>query len=104
SCLPVCAQVPGLPIPSVAAVPRDTAPSKVGTAIVRGRVVASDNGQPLRRAQVRIMGPELREGRLANTDGEGRYEITEIPAGRYTVTASKGSFVTLQFGQTRAFE
>src|SRR5262245_12492572 len=82
SCLPAFAQAPGLPIPPGAAAPRDTTPPKIGTAIIRGRVVASDNGQPLRRAQVRIMGPELREGRLANTDAEGRYEIKEIPAGR----------------------
>src|SRR5437867_874726 len=61
------------------------APRKTGTAIVRGRVVAADTGQPLRRAQVRFMAAELRENRLATTDVDGRYEIKELPAARYTI-------------------
>jgi len=83
---------------------RDTSQQKPGTAIVRGRVFAADNGQPLRKAQVRIVAPELRENRLTTTDAEGRYEFKELPAGRYTVTASKGSYVTLSYGQTRPLE
>ena len=83
---------------------RDTSQQKPGTAIVRGRVFATDNGQPLRKAQVRIVAPELRENRLTTTDAEGRYEFKELPAGRYTVTASKGSYVTLSYGQTRPLE
>ena len=91
--------VPGLPqLP-----PRDTAP-KTGTARIRGRVVAADTGQPLRKAQVRATSAELRENRLATTDNNGVYEITELPAGRYQLTATKGSFVQLQYGQTRPFE
>jgi protocatechuate 3,4-dioxygenase beta subunit len=42
--------------------------------------------------------------RLATTDDKGRFEIKELPAGRYTVTASKGGFVTLQYGQRRPSE
>ena len=77
---------------------------EAGTAVIRGRVVAGDNGQALRKAQVRLAGAELREGRLANTDAEGRYEFKDLPAGRYTLTASKGSYAALQHGQLRAFE
>ena len=32
---------------------------KTGTAILRGRVLASDTGAPIRRAQVRIMSPDI---------------------------------------------
>ncbi len=32
---------------------------KTGTGRIRGRVVATDTGTPLRRAQVRITGPEM---------------------------------------------
>ncbi|HEY6211907.1 MAG TPA: carboxypeptidase-like regulatory domain-containing protein [Vicinamibacterales bacterium] len=92
-------QVPGAPPPRDASGPR-----KTGTAILRGTVVAADSGQPLRKAQVRIMSPELRENRLATTDAGGKYEIKELPAGRYTLSVSKGSFVTLSYGQTRPFE
>jgi hypothetical protein len=35
------------------AVPRDNQQTKPGTATLRGRVVAAENGQPLRKAQVR---------------------------------------------------
>ncbi len=82
--------------------PRVDAPR--GTAIMRGQIVAADTGTPIRRAQVRISSPEAREGRLAATDAQGRFEIKELPAGRYTLTASKGGFVTLQYGQRRPSE
>src|SRR4029077_18095257 len=48
--------------------------------------------------------PELRENRLAMTDVDGKYEVKELPAGRYTLFVSKGSFVQLSYGQTRPFE
>jgi protocatechuate 3,4-dioxygenase beta subunit len=85
--------------------PRDpNAPRKTGSAVIRGRVVAADTGQPLRKAQVRLSSSELRESRLATTGADGKYEIKELPAGRYSISVSKGSFVTLSYGQTRPFE
>src|SRR5919201_3672435 len=93
---------PGFPGPQAPA--RDTSQQNPGTAIVRGHVFSADTGQPLRKAQVRIAAPELRENRLTTTDAEGRYEFKELPAGRYTVTASKGSYVSLSYGQTRPLE
>ncbi len=61
-------------------------------------------GQPLRKAQVRVFAPELRENRLATTGADGGYEIKDLAAGRYQLNASKGSFVQLQYGQSRPFE
>jgi hypothetical protein len=90
--------------------PRDNQQVKSGTATLRGRVVAADSGQPLRKAQIRIIstvGPgtgQFPENRLATTDGSGRYEFKELPSGRYTLTATKGSYVSLQYGQLRPFE
>ena len=83
---------------------RDAQPEQTGTAVIKGHVVAADTGRPLRRAQVRLSGAELRGGRLATTDAEGRYEFKELPAGRYTLSVSKGGYVTLAFGQRRPFE
>lgn len=80
----------------------DNAPR--GTAVMRGQIITADNGAPIRRAQVRISSPDARESRVAATDAQGRFEIKELPAGRYTVTASKGGFVSLQFGQRRPTE
>ena len=38
------------------------------------------------------------------TDGEGRFEFRELPAGRFTMSAIKSGYVSVQFGQTRPFE
>jgi protocatechuate 3,4-dioxygenase beta subunit len=76
---------------------------KTGTGRVRGRIVATDTGGPVRRAQVRLSGPEVGV-RTATTDGEGRYEFLELPAGRFTIHATKAGYVSLQYGQTRPFE
>jgi uncharacterized protein (DUF2141 family) len=89
---------------------RDTPRSKAGTAAIRGRVFAADSGQPLRKAQVRLTLTDdgRRGGRFENqiaaTDAAGRYEFTNLPAGRYRLTAVKGSYVSLEFGQRRPFE
>ena len=75
-----------------------------GTAVIRGRVVSSDAGTPVRRAQVRAQAGEIRANRLVSTDAQGRFEFKDLPAGRWTVTASKAGYMTLRFGQKRAFE
>jgi len=79
-------------------------PDEKGTAVLRGQVVASDSGTPIRRAQVRLSGIAMRESRLATTDAQGRFEIRDLNGGRYSLTASKGGFVTLQYGQRRPSE
>ena len=96
---------PPPPPPGMAGMPapRDT-PAKAGTAVLRGRVVATDSGQPLRRAQVRIVAGDIRENRMTTTDAEGRYEFKEVAAARYSITVQKGSYVSLQYGQQRPFE
>ncbi|MEZ5285820.1 MAG: carboxypeptidase-like regulatory domain-containing protein [Vicinamibacterales bacterium] len=75
-----------------------------GTGVLAGQVVAADTGTPIRRAQVRVSGRTIRQSRLAVTDAEGRFEVRDLAAGRYTLTASKGGFVTLQYGQRRPGE
>jgi len=89
---------PGFPQP-----PRDTS-AQAGTAIIRGHVFDGANGQPLRKAQVRASSPELRDNRLATTDSNGAYEFKDLAAGRYNLSANKGSYVGLNYGQTRPFE
>ena len=74
----------------------------LGSATIRGRVVAADNGAPVRRAQVRAQG--VGPPRLASTDANGNFELRDMPAGRWTLMASKAGFVTRRLGQTRPFE
>jgi hypothetical protein len=117
------AQVPGSPapgqpprFPGAAGTPRDNpSTAKAGTAILRGRVVAAETGQPLRKAQVRLSSNVLNgsdpviitglgSGRATSTDANGRYEFKDLAAGRYTVSASKGSYLNLSYGQRRPNE
>jgi hypothetical protein len=77
--------------------------AKTGTGSLRGRVVANDTGAAVRRAQVRISGPDIGT-KTALTDAQGRYEFRELPAGRFTVSVSKSGFVTMQYGQNRPYE
>lgn len=91
-------QAPGMPPP------RDNRGPQSGTSRIRGRVVASQTGMPLRRAQVTVISPEGQFRRAATTDGEGRFEFPELPAGRFSVSATKAGYVTLQYGQRRPFE
>ena len=76
---------------------------KTGTGRIRGRVLAIDGAGPIRRAQVRISGSDVAP-KVALTDAEGRFEFRELPAGRFTLQATKSGFVSVQFGQTRPFE
>lgn len=101
ACSPVVAQPPGQS--AAARDQRSAAPA--GSAAIRGRIVAADTGRPLRRALIRVTGGELAGGpRTANTSADGRFEIRDLPAGRFTIAASRGGYLQLKYGQRRPFE
>jgi Carboxypeptidase regulatory-like domain len=81
--------------------PQSQTPAPPGTSTLRGHVFAADTGQPLRKAQVRIFAGEIRENRMATTSESGAYEFKDVRAGRYTISASKGSYVSVSYGQQR---
>jgi hypothetical protein len=103
---PVCATAIGLcltlafvwPPASAQAPRRDSAPPAAGSAIVRGRVVAADTGQPIRDGTV-VLENAARRGPVillldrprpmrVSTGENGEFEIARIPAGRYRIEAS----------------
>lgn len=92
------------PPPAPALPARDAQQPRTGTARIKGRVTAADSGASLRRVQLRLTGRDFREGQMAQTDAEGRYEFRLLPAGRYSLSASKAGFVGLGYGQRRPFE
>ena len=94
---PTGAQAPGMPS-------RANGSPQTGTARLRGQVVAAQTGLPLRRAQVIATAAEGQFRRAATTDSEGRYEFTELPAGRFSISAIKAGYVTQQYGQRRPSE
>lgn len=91
------AQTPGLPPRRDAPVP-DSQRDNSSSALM-GRVVALDTGVPLRRVQMRLSGGNLRQGRATLTDADGHYEFGTLGAGRYQLSASKGGYVSRQYGQ-----
>ena len=74
----------------------------VGTATISGTVASDErDARPLRRARVSITGSELDIGRTTVTADDGTFSFEQLPAGRYSVTASKDGYVTMSAGADR---
>lgn len=83
--------------------PRDaTTQTTIGSAAIGGRVVVEGSGAPVRRARVTLTGTELRGSRSTITDDEGNFLFGALPAGRFTMTASKTGYVDNTYGAKRA--
>ena len=81
-------------------VPRSAQPA--GTATIAGTVTSDDaQAKPLRRVQVTVRAPELGPPRTAITNDDGTFVLGALPAGRYTITASKPGYVTVFVGARR---
>lgn len=77
---------------------RDAAAPATGTASIAGRVLSDTQPpRPLRRAIVTINAPD-RTGSTAITDDAGRFAFANLPAGRYTLSASKRGWVAMSYG------
>ena len=50
---------------------------------------------------MQLSGEGIDEARSTTTDDNGRYEFKDLPAGRIRLTASKGGYVEVQYGQRR---
>ena len=60
-----------------------------------------DKGRPLRRAQVSLSSPDLRERKSTGTNLRGEFEFAGLPAGRYTITVTRSGYLSSQYGQRR---
>jgi hypothetical protein len=88
---------------------RDTSARPAPTAVaptgrVSGRVVAGDTGRPIKRARVFLSAGELPGGRGTLTDENGAFDFADLPAGRYTINASKSGYIQLSYGQRRPLQ
>lgn len=98
--------------------PRDTSGGvirvPVGTASISGVVVSAESGRPLRKARLLLNGQSrttatLREGiatgdalsRAALTDDQGQFTFDGLPAGEFTIEASRDQYLPSSYGQTR---
>jgi protocatechuate 3,4-dioxygenase beta subunit len=73
----------------------------VGTASIAGLVTMAASGQPARKVRINLSGPELRGGRTATSDDQGRFSFTALPAGRYNLSANKPGHLSVTYGQRR---
>ena len=90
-----------LPPRDAGAAPR----TATGTASIRGRIFAADSGRPLRRARIQVNGPGLpNNGLTTSTDADGRYEVKDLPGGRYNINVTRSGYLRLSYGQRRPFE
>src|SRR5262245_64604329 len=89
---------PPPPPPPPSQMTRDSATTveKKGTAVIKGHVRATD-GRPLRRARISIRGASLTNARTASTGLEGEYELADLPAGRFTLAASRSGYLPAQY-------
>jgi hypothetical protein len=87
-----------------AQVPAAKPPAPSG--IVRGVVFAGDTGKPLRGVDIAVRGGTISalQPRWVRTNDQGRFEITALEPGRYTLTAQKNGYLTLEYGQRRSGE
>jgi hypothetical protein len=72
------------------------------TGVISG-VVVTDGAQPrpVRRAIVTLGGNEAARGRSILTDETGHFAFSDLPAGRFTLSASKASYITHAYGARR---
>lgn len=97
--LTVAVPVPVILVPAEQQLPpRDAVVRQEGGATVRGRVVAAAGGQPLHRVRVTLNGL-AQNPPTAVTDMRGEFELTNVPAGTYTLTAARAGYLTIQYGQ-----
>jgi carboxypeptidase family protein len=81
---------------------RDPTQEVKASGVIRGRITSLDTGKPLRRAQVRLTaGDVLSTPRTASTSPDGRYELRDIPPGRYTLRVERSGYLALEYGQRR---
>jgi protocatechuate 3,4-dioxygenase beta subunit len=65
-----------------------------------GGTVLDTEKKPVARATVAIAG-DMQLSRANITDAAGRFLFTDLPAGRFTVTAEKGGYPSVSYGATR---
>jgi hypothetical protein len=86
-------------ISSAQARPAPPATPAPGTASISGTVKNAADDAPLARARVMALLQGAAEPRVAITGTDGKYVLRDLPAGAYTITATRTGFAPYTFGQ-----
>ena len=81
--------------------PPSPAAAATGTAQIRGLIRSTSDDRPLSRARVSVVSDVLPEPRVAISGADGRYAITDLPAGSYIVSATRSGYAPQTYGQGR---
>ena len=101
----VAPAVQGVPPPPPAVQgqpPRDRVPpsQRVGTAVIKGRVVDGVTGNPVPRARVRLVSGPAGSKPPILTDSTGTFELTALPSGAYNLMVEKSTYLAARFPET----
>lgn len=80
---------------------RDAA-ARTGKGVIAGVITTDDQTpEPIKRAQVTIVAPDMQLTRTTFTNDAGRFSLTGLPAGRYTLNVSKAPYLRASYGAKR---
>lgn len=80
--------------------PNSAPPNSAHNCTISGAVSDAENGQPLGGAQIELSLEDTINANLGGiTDDSGRFEIKNIPPGRYEIWASHTGYISTQYGQ-----
>jgi hypothetical protein len=78
---------------------RDAARPTTGTAVLAGTLVSDDEtSRPIRHALVSLNAGDIRDQRATATDDLGRFAFASLPAGHYSLSASRPGYCTSYYG------
>lgn len=73
--------------------------STAATGSLSGTVISAEGDRPLTRATVTVVGGDPRVTRSVFTDEQGRFIVTALGAGEYSLTATRASYLSTIYGQ-----
>jgi carboxypeptidase family protein len=86
-------------------VPAIKASSADETCVVSGMVIAKTDSTPLKGATVQLWSDDDNEHTIAaKSAADGRFELRNVPAGKYRLGVSRNGYFEAQYGQTKPSE